>query len=74
MSSLCCYHDYHHPPLGSVVVMVGSWLAGFDARTGDREWTNEIAGSGRWASYCVDASTCTSVYQGFTVSMQNEIP
>ena len=39
-------------PIGSVVVMVGSWLAGFDARTGDREWTNEIVSSGRLASHC----------------------
>ena len=39
-------------PIGSVVVLVGSWLAGFDARTGDREWTNEIVSSGRLASHC----------------------
>ena len=31
----------------AVVVMVGSRLASFDTRTGDKEWTNEIADSDR---------------------------
>ena len=37
----------HLPHAGSVVVMVGSRLASFDTRTGDKEWTNEIADSDR---------------------------
>jgi len=56
---------------GSVVVMVGSWLAGFDARTGDREWTNEIVSSGSMVPCAVFSAE--SVVYAMLVSEQSQL-